>query len=305
MRISVIIPVFNGERTIRAAIESALAQDFEGSEVIVVDDGSTDSTARLLAGYGARIKVVTQSNRGVCAARNTCVAAASGKYLAFLDADDEFMPGKLAKSYRALEQNPGAALAFSDLVSLDAHGNEIDVPVIGRAPTMDEMLSRGWPILPTGAVMPRAVFDRCGGFCEDFKQPGGDDPYMWLLAREQGEFIYIAERLAIHRSGSALQLAEKYRAGIPIFKRLVRARYGSRADGLIRDTHHFMSAMYIGGAMNLLDEGEIRDALAAWLKAARYRPAMLFDASMLARLFVARNLRRLAKGIGLAVTRRA
>ena len=305
VRISVIIPVFNGERTIRAAIDSALAQEFEGSEVVVVNDGSTDSTQRILEGYGDRIKLVTQANRGVCVARNVCVAASSGKYLAFLDADDEFLPGKLERSYRALEQNPGAALVFSDLVTIDSRGDEIDIPPIGHAPTMEEMLSRGWPILPTGAVMPRAVFDRCGGFCEDFERPGGDDAYLWLLAREQGEFIYIAEQLALHRNASALVLAKKYQPGFRIFHRLVRARYGSQADGLIRDGRHFLSALYIAGAMNLMDEGDMRGALSAWMSATRHRPAMLLDHSMLSRFFVARNLRRLVKGIGIAVTRRA
>ncbi len=217
---SVIIPVFNGERTIRAAIDSALAQDFADSEVVVVNDGSTDSTGHILEGYRDRIKLVTQPNRGVCAARNVCVAASSGQHLAFLDADDEFLPAKLERSYRALEQNPGAALVFSDLVTIDSRGDQIDIAPIGHSPTMEEMLSRGWPILPTGAVMPRGVFDRCGGFCEDFKRPGGDDAYLWLLAREQGEFIYIGERLALHRNASALVLAQKYRPGFRIFHRL-------------------------------------------------------------------------------------
>ncbi len=302
---SVIIPVFNGERTIRAAIDSALAQDFADSEVVVVNDGSTDSTEHILEGYGDRIKLVTQPNRGVCAARNVCVAASSGQHLAFLDADDEFLPAKLERSYRALEQNPGAALVFSDLVTIDSRGDQIDIAPIGHSPTMEEMLSRGWPILPTGAVMPRGVFDRCGGFCEDFKRPGGDDAYLWLLAREQGEFIYIGERLALHRNASALVLAQKYRPGFRIFHRLVHARYGSRADGLIRDCRHFLSALYIAGAMNLMDEGDMPGALSAWMSAARQRPAMLLDHSMLSRFFVARNLRRLAKGIGIAVTRRA
>jgi glycosyltransferase involved in cell wall biosynthesis len=304
-RLSVIIPVFNGEATIRAAIDSVLAQKFEDSEIIVVDDGSTDSTRQILVSYGSQIKLIAQSNRGVCAARNACVAASSGKYLAFLDADDEFLPGKLAKSYRALEDSPQAALAFSDLITIDDHGKQIDVPPIGHAPTMDEMLSRGWSILPSGAVMPRAVYDRCGGFCEEFKRPGGDDPYLWLLAHEQGEFVYIAERLAIHRSAPALELAEKYKGGVKIFLRLVRARYGSSADGLIRDTLHFMSAMYIAGAMKLTDEGDVRGAVSAWMAAARYRPSMLLDPAILSRLFDGRNLRRLAKGIGLAVARRA
>jgi hypothetical protein len=126
---------------------------------------------------------------------------------------------------------------------------------------------------------------------------------MWLLAHEQGEFIYIPERLAIHRSGSALELAEKYRGGIQTLRRLVRERYGSRANGLIRDSQYFISALYIAGAMNLTDEGDLAGAVSAWLAAAKYRPSMLLEPAMLSRLCDGRNLRRLVKGIGLAVTR--
>ena len=305
MRISVIIPVFNGESTVGAAIDSALAQQFPGTEIVVVNDGSTDSTQQVLDGYGPAIKVIVQANRGVCAARNACVAASSGKHLAFLDADDLFLPGKLEQSYQALEENPHAALAFSDLEFLDANGMRSETPPIGGAPSMDDLLERGWSILPTGAVMPRAVFDRCGGFCEEFKQPGGDDPYMWLLAREQGEFIYIPERLAIHRNTPKAELAWKYQAGSRVFRRLVRERYGHRAERLLRSTEQYMSALFVASAMSLMDNGDLVGALAAWIQAVRYRQSVLLDRSITSRVFVARNLRRLARGLATAATRRA
>ena len=93
--ISVVIPVFNGERYIAAAIDSVLSQTRPADEVIVVDDGSSDSTAAVLLSYGGRITVISQPNRGGADATNQGVAAARGAVLSFLDADDLWTPCKL------------------------------------------------------------------------------------------------------------------------------------------------------------------------------------------------------------------
>src|SRR6266849_4364482 len=108
IQVSAILPVFNGESTIAAAIDSALNQNFDATEVIVVNDGSTDGTALVLRSYGSKIRVIEQSNRGVSAARNAGAAIARGEYLAFLDDDDEWLPGKLAKVVLALDRNAAA-----------------------------------------------------------------------------------------------------------------------------------------------------------------------------------------------------
>ena len=114
VKVSTIIPAYNAERTIAQAIDSALSQDFEGQEVVVVNDGSTDSTATILKKYGNQIQVVTQRNGGLSAARNAGVRHSAGEYLAFLDADDIWLPEKLKKMVPALEQNPLGSLAFSE-----------------------------------------------------------------------------------------------------------------------------------------------------------------------------------------------
>lgn len=92
---SVIIPVYNGAATIARAIESVLAQNYAASEVIVVDDGSTDDTARVIDGFGHRIVSLRQSNAGVAVARNNGAKRATGEWLAFLDADDWYYPDRL------------------------------------------------------------------------------------------------------------------------------------------------------------------------------------------------------------------
>ncbi len=95
-KVSVIITAYNSASTITAAINSALQQTVPPYEVIVIDDGSTDSTADLVAGYSDRVRLVRQSNQGPSAARNTGLAMASGDFIAFLDGDDTWHPEKLA-----------------------------------------------------------------------------------------------------------------------------------------------------------------------------------------------------------------
>src|SRR5262249_31816931 len=101
-RVSVIVPSYNAERFLRAALDSALAQEGVSLEVLVADDGSTDGTSALLAGYGDRIRVLRQDHRGPAASRNAAAREARGEYVALLDADDRFRPGKLARQAAVL-----------------------------------------------------------------------------------------------------------------------------------------------------------------------------------------------------------
>jgi glycosyltransferase involved in cell wall biosynthesis len=106
VKVSVIIPAFNAEATIRRALESALAQSYSNYEIIVVDDGSSDTTPQILSSYGARIVTTRQQNKGAAAARNRGAALATGELLAFLDADDEWHAQKLACQVAAFQRHP-------------------------------------------------------------------------------------------------------------------------------------------------------------------------------------------------------
>ena len=112
-KVSVIIPVYNGAATIGRALASVFAQTFTDYEVVVVNDGSTDDTASVLAGYGDRIRVVTQANRGLPAARNSGIRASSGEYVAFIDDDDEWLPQMLERCAAVLDQDPDCGLVYA------------------------------------------------------------------------------------------------------------------------------------------------------------------------------------------------
>jgi len=286
----VIIPVYNGQATIGRAIDSALAQAFDGFEVIVVNDGSTDNTNQILESYGAKILVVNhQSNRGLSAARNTGVSQSRGEYLAFLDDDDIWRADKLAQTLRALDQHSEAVLCFSDFEMVEANGKQIKISSVGRPPTMEDLLSGAWPILPSAVVMKRSVFDLCGGFNQGLRW--FEDTFMWLQAREHGEFVFVAEPLVIYRYADADVVArtEKYEPGRLELRRLLLERYGMRASALIAsfDRGYYFTQMM--KARRQLDAGDYRGAFNSLMKAAKSRPTYIIQRilrpSNVARLF--------------------
>src|SRR6266852_576807 len=156
-QVSVIVPVWNGEATVANAIESALDQDFDGVEIVIVNDGSRDDTASVLDRYRASVCIINQENRGLAAARNAGATVSKGEYLSFLDADDVWLPEKLAKSIATLTENREAVLAYSDAIAVDERGNRTAdsfLPTaLAHAPSMEDLLARWWPILPSTVTM--------------------------------------------------------------------------------------------------------------------------------------------------------
>src|SRR4051812_32277957 len=113
-RVSIIIPTFNRAEWLPATIASALAQDYSDVEVVVVDDGSTDSTSALLDRYGDRIVRLRQPNRGTSAARNAGLACATGEMIVFLDSDDVMLPQQLRLQTELLRDHPEVDLVYGN-----------------------------------------------------------------------------------------------------------------------------------------------------------------------------------------------
>jgi glycosyltransferase involved in cell wall biosynthesis len=118
-RCSVIIPAYNVEPYVAEAVESALAQDYPDVEVVVVDDGSTDATAAVLAAFGDRITVVRQGNAGLAAARNAGVRSSTGEFLAMLDADDTCDPSRVRRCIEVLDARSSRAVVTTDAWVID------------------------------------------------------------------------------------------------------------------------------------------------------------------------------------------
>lgn len=121
--VSVVIPTYNRDGLIRAAIDSVLAQTYQSVEIIVVDDGSRDRTREVVEAYGHPVRYVYKENGGVAAARNTGFRHARGEFIALLDSDDEWMPWKLEAQIRILEQFPDVGMVWTDMTATNEQGH--------------------------------------------------------------------------------------------------------------------------------------------------------------------------------------
>lgn len=322
--VSAIIPVFNGEATIAAAIDSALAQEFDGEiEVIVVNDGSTDATATVLEAYRGRVTVLDRVNGGPAGARNAGVRASHGEYIAFLDADDIWLPGKLKKTLAALDGDRGAAMVYSNAWKIGEDGELLGTtytPEAQRhAPAMEDLLSGLWNILPSTAVMKRADFEKIGGFCEEFAtgHPQWEDGYFMLLAREHGRFVYLDEPTVLYRAAASVAESlkrrrvwkrdgedaetlrvERYVRNADLIQRLVRERFGDRAMRLIAAIRHATVDLLVGAGLTAMLEDDRILGRRCYRLALHYGP---FNAKTYVRLAWTYLPERVARAISAAL----
>lgn len=209
--VSVIIPVFNGEKYIRCAIESVQKQDYQQIEIIVVDDGSTDATLDILRGFDTRITVYRQPNKGSAAARNLGIRMAQGSYIAFLDADDYWYPGKIGTQMRAL-QLTGCKMAYTRFLfwrAVDSNVWPEPASVLLEDETKPEERSSVEPrwvyadllldclVWTSTVLIYKEELDRVGGFNEDLRK--GQDYDLWLRLSQSVQMASLGEVTALYR----------------------------------------------------------------------------------------------------------
>lgn len=144
MKVSVIIPTYNREKTIKNCINSVISQTVAPFEIIVVDDGSTDDTINLLDGMDANIKVIKQNHKGAQAARNLGILNAKGDYIAFLDSDDEWLPFMLEVEIGEVLKHNHNCVIYSDCYACKGNRKKIwRLPEYGKEPYSSLLLNPG------------------------------------------------------------------------------------------------------------------------------------------------------------------
>ncbi len=307
-KVSVIIPTYNSARFVADAIDSVLVQDYPNKEVIVVDDGSTDNTAELIANYDQQVKLIRQENAGPAAARNNGVRASTGELVAFLDSDDFWLPGKLVAQVAYLEHHPDTALVFHDWdVSMSETEKDktlrADIKRLRHRHTKPDLATcmDGWlynellfdSIMTTISVMMRrSLFDQLGGFDESL--PQGQDYDMWLRASRETRIAKLCDKLAVisKRQGSISTTLRPVNYRARILERTLDRWGGKGPDGRItpewQTNHSLMTYWLEFGYLHAFRGGDRDVAMRAFLQAMKYEPWQLKIWLNLARTFATR-----------------
>lgn len=212
-QISIIMPCYNAEKSIKASIDSVYRQTFKDFELIVVNDGSTDNSFKVLKkladGYTG-LRVIDQPNKGPGPARNRGLREAVGQFIAFLDSDDSWHPDCLDKLHRALQKDPDAAISYCGWqnIGLSPQRSKPFVPPNYEKPDKIEMLLRGcrWPI--HSALTRKSVVDAIGGFDEQWSSCMDYD--LWLRIASFNKIILVPEVLAYYHHHDGDQITKNH-----------------------------------------------------------------------------------------------
>lgn len=194
-KVSIVIPVYNGEGYLREAIDSALAQTYRNIEIIVVNDGSRDegATERIALSYGTSIRYYSQENGGVALALNTAIEKMSGEYFSWLSHDDLYTPNKVEVQIRALAdmENCSRVILYSDFAAFTNDQNQVNEVHLPEVPpenfryflTVDNSL-HGCTLL-----VPRSAFDECGKFNQSLRTTQDYD--LWFRLANKYRFVHL------------------------------------------------------------------------------------------------------------------
>ena len=227
--ISCIIPVYNGAAYLSEALDSILAQTFPVAELILVDDGSTDATAVVAAGYSHRVRYIRQDNKGPGSARNAGLAVATGEFISFLDADDTWLPEKLARQIAALEAKPKTGMCLTHVQNFwspelaherDRLGDHpFTKPVIGYV--CQALLAR------------RQVFEKVGGFDPTLRIGEDTDWFTRARGAEVGKIVLpdVLVHRRIHGKNISFEMYHSREARAALLENVIRHRKQQHSGG--------------------------------------------------------------------------
>jgi glycosyltransferase involved in cell wall biosynthesis len=271
--VSVVIATFNMGRYLPQAVQSVLSQTYTNVEILIIDDGSTDDTAQIIRRWeqDERVRVYRQSNGGQAQARNRGVALSKGRYVAFLDADDEWLSHKLSRQM-PLFANPQVGVVYSEYECMDGEGRALPKPPtrMYRGRVTAALLIDNFVSFQT-AVVRRECLERHGAFDESVRM--GDDYDLWLRLSAHYEFDFIPQPTARYRVWSG-QMSKNYRrryeSAIRTMQRFLEHNPGLVSTAQIRAA---WAHTYTGRGNNTLwQERKRAAAMQDYLRALSFRP---------------------------------
>lgn len=273
--VTVVMATYNMARYLPQAVASVLAQTYPAVEVQIVDDGSTDNTPEVTEQLqkDPRVRAYRQPNGGQAKAKNQGVLRARGEYVAFLDADDAWLPNKLELQIPLLERDPDVGVVYSSIEYMDGNGVRNGRPEarLYRGAVSGQLLLENFVPFPTSVVRRRCL-DEVGLFDETFGM--GIDYDLWLRMSARYRFDYVAEPTALYRVWEG-QMSKNYRrryeAGIAIMQRFLEQHPGVIPDRLVRRA---WAHTYVGrGNTMLWQEGRMSEAFRDYLRGLRHDPS--------------------------------
>ncbi len=269
--VSVVMPVFNGERYLEATLASVFAQTYPEIELIVVDDGSTDRSLEILDALGDRVVVVRQQNRGPAAARNLGVQKAKGKWIAFLDADDIWEPEKIQ---RQLAQCGGFSWSYTDSVFMggvnDGRRDSEFTPKF-QGMVVEKLICSNFISTSTVMVLRQALLD-AGGFDESLRSI--QDWELWVRLAGRCEVGYLDEPMMRYRVHSA-STSRGTRNTLPNHLKVIDKMFAPGSVGA--SLRHLMprakAKSYSICAQIAEEEGDYSYALHCAMQALRHQPS--------------------------------
>ena len=207
--VSVIIPTYNRDWCLERSVQSVLNQTFKDFELIVVDDGSTDSTQEKLKGYSQITLLSLKNNSGVSSSRNMGLNIARGKYVSFLDSDDSWKPNKLEEQWQSMEQHPSAQACYTDEIWI-RRGKRVN-PKKKHKKYSGDIFRHCLPlciISPSSVMLRASIFEEIGFFDEDMLVC--EDYDFWLRLTSRYQVKYLETPLIIKYGGHADQLSQKF-----------------------------------------------------------------------------------------------
>ncbi|AFY54116.1 putative glycosyltransferase [Rivularia sp. PCC 7116] len=245
MNISVIIPVFNGEVTIGETINSILNQTFRDIEIIIINDGSTDDTLATIKEISdSRIKIFSYPNAGLSASRNRGISQAKGEYISFIDADDLWTTDKLELQWKALQENPQAAIAYSwtDYIDESSQFLKSGRRIKANGDVFSKLLVINFLENGSNPLIHRKALEKVGGFDESLA--AAEDIDMWLRLAANYEFVCVEKPQILYRTSTSSMSANLRRQENACLTVTERAFSYPKADNLQHLKKQSLSHLY-------------------------------------------------------------